>query len=108
MAEKDSDWRTSTLWRTEFRSVLLGGMRRGRFGLDEAIELFSRAETLLAGEVAPLASAVLALGNTSTCTAYDLEFVAVAQALGVPLVTNDAQVLRDFPGVAISPHAFAA
>lgn len=32
----------------------------------------------------------------------------VAEALGVPLVTNDGGVLRDVPDVAISMEAFAA
>jgi predicted nucleic acid-binding protein len=37
----------------------------------------------------------------SGCSAYDCEFVALAQSLGIPLVTVDKHVLRQFPGVAI-------
>ena len=43
---------------------------------------------------------VMQLVASSTCTAYDCEFVALAQELRVPLVTTDKQLLRDFPRVA--------
>ena len=40
VALKDPDWRTSTLWRSEFRNVLAGGMRRGSF--DAAFRCLAR------------------------------------------------------------------
>ena len=43
---------------------------------------------------------VLDLVVSSTCTAYDCEFVGLAQELGVALVTTDQQILRDFPQIA--------
>ena len=43
---------------------------------------------------------VMQLVAASTCTAYDCEFVALAQELRVPLVTTDNQILRDFPQIA--------
>jgi hypothetical protein len=49
----------------------------------------------------PLA-AVLGLAVGSSCSAYDCEFVALAQDLGAPLVTVDRQVLASFPGVAVA------
>jgi len=40
---------------------------------------------------------VLRVAEASGCSAYDCEFVSVAMALGVRLVTADRQVLRAFP-----------
>ena len=47
---------------------------------------------------------VLDLVGTSPCSAYDCEFVAAAQQLGVPLVTEDRAILDAFPDRAQSLH----
>jgi predicted nucleic acid-binding protein len=65
------------------------------------VEIVRSAEELLAGrELAVDSAAVLDLAFASSCSAYDCEFVALAQALGVRLVTSDKQVLRAFPRIA--------
>ena len=51
---------------------------------------------------------VLRLAAQSACSAYDCEFVALAQDLNVRLVTVDKQVLAEFPNVAISLDAYVA
>jgi predicted nucleic acid-binding protein len=45
---------------------------------------------------------VLQLVSTSHCSAYDCEFVAAAQLLAVPLVTEDRAILMAFPDLARS------
>ena len=40
------------------------------------------------------------------CSAYDCEFVALAHANGVRLLTVDRQILHEFPEVAISLNRF--
>jgi predicted nucleic acid-binding protein len=49
---------------------------------------------------------IIKLVLASDCTAYDCEYVALAQDLGVPLVTADKQVLRAFPKIAVSLEKF--
>ena len=44
------------------------------------------------------------LSPSSQCSAYDCEFVAVAQHLGVQLITEDRAILTAFPDVAQSLH----
>jgi predicted nucleic acid-binding protein len=51
---------------------------------------------------------VLKLADLSGCTAYDCEFVHVAEKLRLPLVTSDRQILRSFPGIAISMQDFSS
>jgi predicted nucleic acid-binding protein len=50
----------------------------------------------------------LELAVRSPCSARDCEYVALAEALDVPLVTNDRDVLDAFPSRAVRPAAFAA
>ena len=99
---RDPEWSAPVLWRSEFRNVLATQVRRGRYGLEAAVALMRRAEGLLAGrEFSAPSPIVLELAAESGCTAYDCEFVAVAMELGVRLVTQDAQVLKAFPKVAV-------
>ncbi len=49
---------------------------------------------------------VLTLAAHSGLTAYDCEFVVLAQQLGVRLVTSDGRILASFPSAAISMDAF--
>jgi len=50
---------------------------------------------------------IMKLVLASDCTAYDCEYVALAQDLGVPLVTTDELILRAFPKNAVPLEKFA-
>jgi predicted nucleic acid-binding protein len=71
------------------------------------VDAFDKASQRVT-ELAVNAESVLALVPTSPCSAYDLEFVALAQSLDVPFVTFDRQVLAAFPAVALHPQDFVA
>lgn len=104
---RDPDWIVPSLWRSEFRNLLVLYIRRGELVLDDALVLVARSEVLLGGRERGVHSEhVLRLAAASGCTAYDCEFVAVAQATGLPLVTADRKVLTAFPSVAVSPADF--
>jgi hypothetical protein len=45
---------------------------------------------------------VLALLAKSNCSSYDCEFIALAQYLNFPLVTQDKKILREFSPITIS------
>lgn len=101
LLEQDPEWAAPILWRSEFRNVLIGYIRAARLSRADAIALADRAERLMQGREFPASPAsVLALADASSCSAYDCEFVALAQELAVPLYTRDKEVLRAFPDVA--------
>jgi len=101
--ERDSDWAAPILWRSEFRNVLAGYMRRQALTFDEARTLQAEAESLLAGSEHEVDSErVLELVRDSDCSAYDCEFVVLAMRLGVKLVTMDARLLKAFPRQAVA------
>jgi predicted nucleic acid-binding protein len=104
----DADWAVPLLWRSEFRSVLSGAVRRRTLSLPRATDIAAAAESQVRGrEFSVETPHVLSLANRSGCSAYDCEFVALAQDLGVRLVSNDAAVLRAFPAVAVPLQQFA-
>ncbi|MEO7359646.1 MAG: type II toxin-antitoxin system VapC family toxin [Gemmatimonadaceae bacterium] len=106
---RDPLWAAPTLWRSELRNVLVQYMRLRQMPLTKAQEIQGLAETIFSGREYPVDSArVLEMATTSGCSAHDCEFVSLARTLGVPLVTNDHQVVRAFPDVAISPSNFVS
>jgi predicted nucleic acid-binding protein len=102
-------WAAPVLWRSEFRNVLALYVRQKHFSLAAALSYMQEAEILLRGRDFEVESApVLTLAEQSGRSGYDCEFVYLAQMLGLPLVTSDRQLLRSFPGVAISMDDFVA
>lgn len=98
LLQRNPDWMAPLLWKSEFRNILAGYMRRKEITFDIACDLQLEAESLLAGAEHEVDSRlVLELVRDSNCSAYDCEFVALALALGVKLVTMDAKLLKAFP-----------
>ena len=104
---RDPEWAAPVLWRSELRNVLATYIRNDRLELNDAIGIMSHALDLMFGREYELASAdVLAIAASSGCSAYDSEFVALAQDLRVQLVTGDKQVLAKFPDTAVTLDHF--
>jgi len=99
----DPVWAAPILWRSEFRNVLALYIRKKSLTVGQAIQIFDRADALLDGREYTLSSrSVLELVARSNYSAYDCEFVALAQDLGVSMVTVDKRIPAQFPDVAIS------
>jgi predicted nucleic acid-binding protein len=95
---RDRDWAAPMLWRSEFRNVLAGYLRRKQLTFEAVRNIQREAEALLIGNEHEADSLrVLELLRDSHCSAYDCEFVAVAQRLGVKLLTADGKLLAAFP-----------
>ena len=104
---KDPHWIAPVLWRSEFRNIMALALQTGTLTIHAALEIVHRAEASFEhNEFAVSSDAVLQLVATSNCTAYDCEFVALADAEGVRLVTADLKIVREFPKVAISLNQF--
>jgi predicted nucleic acid-binding protein len=71
---RDPDWAAPLLWKSEFRNLLAGYMRREQLTFEQACNLQHEAESLLAGlefEVDSLS--VLGLVRSSDCSTYGCE-----------------------------------
>jgi predicted nucleic acid-binding protein len=105
---RDSLWAAPRLWRSELRSVVYQYVRGGQLTMPRALAILEDAELVIGGRDDEVDSAaVLELASRSRCSTYDCEYVALAEALGVPLVTLDRKVLRAFPATAMTPGSFA-
>ena len=103
LLEQDPEWAAPILWRSEFRNILAGYLRRKSLTFDQACNLQREAENLLEGsEFEVESSTVLQLVRDSDCSGYDCEFVALAIQLDTRLVTMDSKLLRAFPKRALS------
>jgi len=110
----DARWAVPPVWRSELRSVLLQYVRAVESGpltedlhLEDAFDLMEDAEALLAGRTFRVDSKdVLRIAHESDCSAYDCEYVALAQSLDVELITYDGGVLEAFPNIAFRPTDF--
>lgn len=104
---RDSEWRLPPLWRSEFLNVLTTTVRADV--LDEAAAHATwRAALALFGrcEEQPEGGEVLATACRARISAYDAQFVVLAQRHQVTLVTGDGALVKRCPEVAVSIEAF--
>lgn len=105
----DSRWAAPILWKSEFRNVLALYLRKKLITFGKALQLQEVAESImLHNEFDIVSPQVFTRVEKSACSSYDCEFVALADYLDCPLVTQDKRVLASFPSVAISIEGFLA
>jgi predicted nucleic acid-binding protein len=101
--KNDPEWAAPLLWRSEFRNILAGYIRRGTLTLEQAVSLQQEAEGLLSdAEFEVDSSGVLELVSNSDCSAYDCEFICLAIKLNTKLATADKKLIKAFPQHTIS------
>jgi predicted nucleic acid-binding protein len=105
---RDTVWVAPRLWRSEFRNVLRAYMAGGYMTFAEAIAIARDAEADLANQTYEVDTRdVLRLVDSTGHSAYDCEYVALAQTLDVPLVTGDRRLPDLFPETAVLLEDFA-
>ena len=105
--QKDPLWAAPLSWRSELRNVMAFYLRKNLLTLREAQEIMDEAQRLMQGREYDVRSQdVLRLVAGSTCSAYDCEFIALAEDLGVPLVTVDKHLISQFPDSVTSLEKF--
>jgi predicted nucleic acid-binding protein len=90
-------WAAPLLWRSELRNVLATYVRAKLLDLVDAVALYRRAADIIGAEEYDVeTSDVLRLVKSSGCSAYDCEFVSLAEYLDVKLVTADSKLVKAF------------
>jgi predicted nucleic acid-binding protein len=103
--KRDNNWTAPGLWRSEFRNMLLRYVRNGDLDPQDAKAAVAKAISIVRARSIS-SDRVIDLATASGCTAYDCEFVSLAERLRIPLVTSDKQLLASFPSIALSMMNF--
>ena len=104
---RDPVWAAPLLWRSEFRSVLRQYMQAGHMTYADVVWMAEKAEADMRGkEYAVKTRDVLQLVRRTGHSSCDCEYVSLAEALGLPLVTGDGKIARLFPDVAVAVEDF--
>ncbi len=107
LLEKDGHWVSSMLWRSEYRNVVGAFYRKGLLSYEDAIEVILNAEEQMSdSEYAVNSVRVMEKVKRSKCTAYDCEYVVLAEAFDCNLITKDKEIIKYFPDIAIDLERF--
>lgn len=103
----DSDWYAPVLWRSEMQNILANYIRHNLLSLSAAQMIMSKTLDMMdEREYFVSSDLVLDLASSSHCTAYDCEYVALAQQYSLKLVTFDKEIVKSFPETALFPSEF--
>ncbi len=101
---KDPEWIAPRLWLDEFLNVLATTERRGMITSEIADATLSLACELMEGRSYDLpAQRILATARRTSCSAYDSQYVCLAEDLGLKLFTYDKRVIANCPDLAFKP-----
>lgn len=107
LMKKEPQWIAPILWISEFRNVMALYLRKKLLEFDDIALILQEAENMLSNNEYKVSSlSVMNLVFKSECSAYDCEFVAVAQHNKTHLITQDKKVLRNFPDIALSLESY--
>jgi predicted nucleic acid-binding protein len=102
-------WIAPSLWKSEFRNVLTLCLRKNILTFECCLMIIQQAENLMLENEYEVSSVhILQLVNSSNCSAYDCEFVALAKLLNIPLITADKKIIKEFPNIAQTIDDFIA
>lgn len=103
----DRDWRAPRLLTYELANVFAQLVLQGALAFEVAHEGLGRGLALVRlVDREPDAGRILEIATGLRLSAYDTTYLATAEALRVPLVTEDARLLRAAPEVAKSLASF--
>ena len=109
LREKDKDWRTTALCLHETLNVLATYQRREMLTLTQCKKLLDHAERFMqVAQSEVKMDAALSVAAKYAITGYDAQYVALAQSLDAPLITEDRKLREAVPGVAVSMKDFLA
>lgn len=104
---KDPVWIVPGLWRYEFQNILATAIKTGQITPGRALHVWDTvAEAMAQNEAEPPVSLIVQLIAEYRITAYDAQYIALAHTLGILCVTEDRELQKKFPHLALSMDSF--
>ena len=104
LLELDGKWVAPRLWLDEFLNVLATYERLGKLEPEDVSPILLDALGLMEDASYEVqAERVLAVARRTGCSAYDSQYIALAEDLGLKLYTCDRKVLKNCPELAVEP-----
>ncbi|MDD5329046.1 MAG: type II toxin-antitoxin system VapC family toxin [Sulfuricella sp.] len=101
------EWVMPELWRHEFLNVLANYLRFDRVPAERLALAWQSANALFAESIRqPDMLLALKLAGERGASAYDAQYLALAQTLGLPLVTEDRKLRQAAPDLTLSMQEF--
>ncbi len=101
---EEPEWIAPRLWLDEFLNILATSERRSVMSAEVADTNLALACELMEGRSYDLpAQRILATARRTSCTAYDSQYVCLAEDLGLKLYTYDSRILASCPNLATQP-----
>ena len=105
--QADPVWALPALWRHEFLNILATLGKTGTAPRKLLSEVWSAAATRLKDCERPVDNAkALHLALDYKVSAYDAQYLSLADSLGIPCVTEDAKLIRSSKGTAMDMSGF--
>ena len=109
LLRREPDWRLPALWRHEYLNVLATFARNGGATTAEVLSLWRRGvEWLGPREQSVDMESALVLAVENRISAYDAQYIALAQKLQTLCVTEDQRLLKTFPALTRTMQPFGA
>ncbi len=93
--EADPDWIVPRLWEFEFQNILATYARANHLRFATVNRIWSNASSLMTGRAYEVeGSDALAVAARLRISAYDAQFVSLAEQMNAPLITEDRALQR--------------
>ena len=105
--QKDPDWILPSLWRHEFLNVLSTAARNKVLNTDQCLEVWKSAVRVLHSLERNVDMVkALSLSLETSISAYDAQYITLAESVRIKCLTEDRNLLKTFPAVAVSLEQF--
>lgn len=105
--KKDSSWILPSIWQEEYANVLSKKARKENRTINDVLELFNyTVKELKNCEIAVDNRRALKISIEYKISVYDAQFVVLAMNFNTLLVTEDKEILKNCPGIALGMRDF--